>query len=120
MRHGSSSAAAAAGLGLAAAAALLVYRPGPLAELRAWGVHFGLYLPAAVQVAFWIVLLAVAILPPARRLVLGAAAGIGRLIGLENDLLRRAGSFGLALACTALFWLLRSRFAFLGDNWLRL
>jgi hypothetical protein len=102
--------------------ALLVYRPGPLHELRNWGVHFATYLPVGVQIAYGALALLLALAPRARELLLAGVAAGGRALGGAGDgrLRRRTSALLVAIGFVLLCWLLRSRYAFLGDNQLRL
>lgn len=107
---------------LLATAALLVYHPGPIPALRSWGFHFPIYLPGWGQVALWGFALIAAALPAGPQLLLKLARGWGHLLGGDGDSSRhrRGGDLLIPLGLTLLFWLLRSKYAFLGDNWLRL
>jgi hypothetical protein len=107
---------------LLVAAALLVYRPGPLHGLRNWGVHFATYLPAWAQIAFWLPAALLAFSSHARALILAAVAAWGRILAGTADprARRRIGDLLVPVGITILFWLLRSRYVFLGDNGLRL
>ncbi len=110
-----------------ALAALLVHgQPGSTpGALRTWGFDMLRYLPGALAPAYWLLAAAlVAALATAR----GRAAidrlfaAWGKLIGCAQDspLHRRAGDLLLPVLLVAIGWLVRSRYAFLGDNWLRL
>jgi hypothetical protein len=58
----------------------------------------------------------------ARALFLAGVADWGRILAGAGDRRRRRriGDLLVPLGITILFWLLRSRYSFLGDNWLRL
>jgi len=117
---------------LAAAALLIHGQPSgaggatqAAAALRTWGFDLLRYLPGGFTPAYWVL---------AALLVLGLASNSGRriidrlletwgaVVGSAQDprWRRRTGDVLLPLLLVALCWLLRSRYALLGDNWLRL
>jgi tetratricopeptide (TPR) repeat protein len=86
---------------------------------RTWGFHFITYYSIPARIEFYL-LAAIACVPLSNRLCLAIAwqldsAGLRKIATRRKDLLFVA----IAALSIPLFWLLRSKYAFLGDNFIR-
>ncbi len=105
--------------------ALLLYAGEETTGLRTWGFDTLRYAPAAVDAAFWLMAVALVVTLFAvggRQQLAGVVAAWGRLLGGASDppWRRRIGDLLIPVLLVLLCWTLRSRYALLGDNWLRL
>ncbi|MBU1700846.1 MAG: hypothetical protein KJ970_09755 [Candidatus Eisenbacteria bacterium] len=108
-------------LALLGVLALLVYQPGAPVHLRNWGFHFLTYFPLPVSLLFWLSAALLTLWSPAGRLFGRGIEAWGHLLadGGASAFRKRIADTGIPVLLVGLFWILRSRYAFLGDNWLR-
>jgi tetratricopeptide (TPR) repeat protein len=91
----------------------------PLVLRRTWGFHFITYYSVPARIEFYL-LAAIVCIPVSNKLCLIAAQQVVS-VNLRNILSRKKELVFACIAAAAipLFWLLRSKYAFLGDNFIR-